>query len=150
MEFVCNMLKLASRVGPVSQSLYLALYYYRTGRYNEALCVTYLTKQRLSQPYIMYLFNVDRQRYSEIVGSMSLSRKMRTAWVNNMKLHKHAHYVDELVLEQEIGKQSDENFLYIPPLVLTHMLLVLSHFRLGHVHVTVSPVTDRPTDPAAL
>jgi hypothetical protein len=81
------MLKLASRVGPVSHSLYLALYlYYRTGRYNEAFRVTYLTKQKLLQPYIMYDDNVDRQRYSEAVGSLSLSRKMKTAWVDNVTL----------------------------------------------------------------
>ncbi|XP_056006099.1 uncharacterized protein LOC125658981 [Ostrea edulis] len=132
-RIVCNMLKLASRIGPVSHSLYLALYYYRTGRYNEALRVTYLTKQRLSQPYILYDGDhVDSQRYSEAVGSLSLSRKMKTAWTVDVKLIPEVHYIDELILEQEVGKQSDQNVLYISPFVLTDMLLVLSHYRLGN------------------
>jgi hypothetical protein len=94
---VCNMLKHASRVGHVSFSLYLALYYHRTCRYNEALRVTYryLTKQRLSQPYTMYDGKVDRQRYSEAVGSLSLSMKMKTAWVKDLELRCKFRYIDE-------------------------------------------------------
>ncbi|XP_048746114.2 uncharacterized protein LOC125658760 [Ostrea edulis] len=145
-RIVCNMLKLASRIGPVSYSLYLALYYYRTGRYNEVLRVTYLTKQRLSQPYIMYRSgHVDRQRYSEAVGSLSLSRKMKTAWVANVKLRSEVHYIDELILEQEVSKQNDQNVLYISPFVLTDMLLVLSHYRLGNRSQYLQSLTDLQT-----
>ncbi|XP_048744867.2 uncharacterized protein LOC125657948 [Ostrea edulis] len=144
-RIVCNMLKLASRIGPVSYSLYLALYYYRTGRYNEALRVTCLTKQRLSQPYIMYHGTVDRQRYSEAVGSLSLSRKMKTAWVDNVKLRSEVHYIQELILEQEVSKQNDERTLFISPFVLTDMLLVLSHYRLGDISQCLQSLTDLHT-----
>ncbi|XP_056006105.1 uncharacterized protein LOC125658965 isoform X2 [Ostrea edulis] len=145
-RIVCNMLKLASRVGPVSHLLYLALYYYRTGRYNEVLCVTYLTKQRLSQPYIMYHGDyVDRQRYSEAVGSLSLSRKMNTAWVENVTLMSEIHYIDELILEQEVSKQNDDGILIISPFVLTDMLLVLSHYRLGNRSQYLQSLTDLQT-----
>ncbi|XP_048772857.2 uncharacterized protein LOC125678440 [Ostrea edulis] len=128
----CNMVTLASRVGTVSHSLYLALYYCRTGRYNEPLRVTYLTKQRLPQPYILYEGNVDRQRYSEAVGSMSLSRKMKTAWADNVIFTQNIHFIEELILEQEVCKQNGIYALWIPPFVLTEMLLVLSHYRLGN------------------
>jgi hypothetical protein len=141
----CNMLKLASRVGHVFCSLYLALYYYRTGRYNEALRVTYLTKQRLSQPYIMYSSNVDRQRYSEAVGSLSLSRKMKTAWVRSVLLDNKVHYIDELLLEQEVIKQNGIPNLHISPFVMTEMLLVLSHYRLGNRSQYLQSLTDLQT-----
>ncbi|XP_056006118.1 uncharacterized protein LOC125657819 [Ostrea edulis] len=144
-KIVCNMLKLASRIGPVSYSLYLALYYYRTGRYNEVLRVTYLAKQRLSQPYIMYSGDVDRQRYSEAVGSLSLSQKMKTAWVDNVKLKYEVHYIDEFILEQEMSYQNDEPALYISPFVLTDMLLVLSHYRLGDISQCLQSLTDLQT-----
>ncbi|XP_048746396.2 uncharacterized protein LOC125658966 [Ostrea edulis] len=144
-RIVCNMLKLASRIGPVSHSLYLALYYYRTGRYNEVLRVTYLTKQRLSQPYIMYRGTVDRQRYSEAVGSLSLSRKMKTAWVHNVKLGNEIQYIDELISEQEASKQIARDALYIPPLVLTDMLLVLSHYKLGDISQCLQSLTNLQT-----
>ncbi|XP_048747160.2 uncharacterized protein LOC125659520 [Ostrea edulis] len=145
-RIVCNMLKLTSRIGPVSHSLYLALYYYRTGRYNETLRVTYLTKQRLSEPYILQIYGyVDSQRYSEAVGSLSLSRKMKTAWVDNVMLRNAIQYIDELILEQEVGKQSDQNVLYIPPFVLTDMLLVLSHYRVGNRSQYLQSLTDLHT-----
>jgi hypothetical protein len=144
-RIVCNMLKLASRVGHVSHSLYLALYYYRTGKYNEALRVTCLTKQRLLQPYIMYWGNVDRQRYSEAVGSLSLSRKMRTAWARNVILDNEVHYIDELMLEQEVSKQNGEPLLHISPFVMTEMLLVLSHYRLGNRSQYLQSLTDLQT-----
>jgi hypothetical protein len=124
---VCSMLKLASRAGPVSTALYLALYYYRTGRYNEALRVADFTKQRLSQPYILYQGNVDRQRYSEAVGGLSLFRKMKTAWADTVSLEDKVHFIDELLLEQKVN----EHPLCIPPVVMADMLLVLSHYRLG-------------------
>jgi hypothetical protein len=139
------MLNLASKVGTVSHSLYLALYYYRTGRYNETLRVTYLTKQRLSQPYIIYYDNVDRQRYSEAVGSLSLSRKMKIAWVKHVTLHNKVHFIDEIILEQEVSKQNGFPSLYISPFVLTEMLLVLSHCRLGNRSQYLQSLTDLQT-----
>jgi tetratricopeptide (TPR) repeat protein len=156
-RIVCNMLKLASRVGDMSYSLYLAMYYYRTGRYNKALRVTYLTKQRLSQPYIMYngyvqsqpyimyYGYVNIQRYIETVGSLSRSRKMKTAWVSIMALYNKVHYIDELILEQEVSKQNGEPCLCISQFVLTEMLLVLSHYRLGNRSKYLQSLTDLQT-----
>jgi hypothetical protein len=144
-RIACNMLKLASRIGPVSHSLYLAMYYYRTGRYNEALHVTSITIQRLLQPFTMYRGDVDKPRYMEAVGSLSLSRKMKTAWVDNVLLDKEVRYIDELILEQEASKQCLDDPLFIPPFVVTHMLLVLSHYRLGNRSQCLQNLTSLKT-----
>ncbi|XP_052704691.1 uncharacterized protein LOC128180603 [Crassostrea angulata] len=80
-----NLLKLAGRVGDVSRLLYLALYYYRTCKYREALHVTALVKSRLTQPYIMY-DTVDRDRYNDCVAGWSLSKRMKKAWLNHVHM----------------------------------------------------------------
>jgi hypothetical protein len=139
------MLKLASRVGPVSQSLYLALYYYRTGRYSDALRVTYLTKERLSQPYIMYRSHVDRQRYIKAVGGLSLSNRLKTAWADNIQFYNNFHYIEELTLEQEASYENEDQAIFLSPFVLTEMLLVLSHFRLGNRSLSLQSLADLRT-----
>uniref|UniRef100_A0A8W8MAL8 Mab-21-like HhH/H2TH-like domain-containing protein n=1 Tax=Magallana gigas TaxID=29159 RepID=A0A8W8MAL8_MAGGI len=101
-----NLLKLAGRVGHVSCLLYLAMYYYRTCRYREALHVTALVKSRLTQPYIMYYNTVDRERYNECVAGWSLSKRMRKAWVYNACLHKNVYYIPEFDLEQTAAKDN--------------------------------------------
>lgn len=50
----CHMLKLAARFGCISDMLYIAIYYYKTLRYREALSVIKTTKVKLAQPYLMY------------------------------------------------------------------------------------------------
>lgn len=73
-RLIGTLLKLAGRVGDASCMLYLALYYYRTCRYREALHVTALVKSRLTQPYIIYV-TVDQDRYNECVAGWSLSKR---------------------------------------------------------------------------
>nr|XP_034313011.1 uncharacterized protein LOC117684538 [Crassostrea gigas] len=75
----CQMLKLAAKFGCVSDMLYIAMYYYKTLRYREALVVLEMTKVKLAQPYLMYRGRVDRERYTEAVGGQSWSTKMRQA-----------------------------------------------------------------------
>ncbi|XP_065930414.1 uncharacterized protein [Magallana gigas] len=50
----CHMLKLAAKLRCVSDMLYIAMYYYKTLRYREALSVLEMTKVKLAQPYLMY------------------------------------------------------------------------------------------------
>ncbi|XP_061188076.1 uncharacterized protein LOC133196159 [Saccostrea echinata] len=88
-RMICNMLKLAGCLCHVSHSLYLALYYYRTRRYDKSLHNTYLTKHRVSQPYVMIMKTVDRQIYNEAVSNLSLSKKMKTAWVEMLSVLPH-------------------------------------------------------------
>jgi hypothetical protein len=142
-EIACNMLKMASRIGTVSHPLYLASYYYRTGRYDEAIRVAYLTKERLLQPYIMvYSGNVNRRRYRETVGSLSPIKKMITVWADCVRFYNTIYFIKELVLEQEVRNASGELPAYVPPLVMADMLLVLSHFRLGNVSQSLQSMRD--------
>ncbi|XP_065929585.1 uncharacterized protein [Magallana gigas] len=139
-----NLLKLAGRVGDVCCLLNLALYYYRTCRYAEALHVTALVKSRLTQPYIMYN-TVDRERYNECVAGWSLSKRMKKAWVVNVLLHGNVYYIQELDLEQRAVKDNGEPILYISPYVMTDMLSVLSNYRLGNRSQCLQSLTDLQT-----
>ncbi|XP_065943974.1 uncharacterized protein [Magallana gigas] len=122
----CHMLKLAAKFGFVSDMLYIAMYYYKTLRYREALSVIEMTKVKLVQPYLIYNLHVDRERYTEALGGQSWSTKMRQAVAWNINLDKEKCYFNELLPEQQSGTQYTTSILSIPPHVLLHMLEFLS------------------------
>ncbi|XP_052699877.1 uncharacterized protein LOC128177263 [Crassostrea angulata] len=122
----CHLLKLTAKFGYVSDMFYIAMYYYKTHRYREALSVIEITKVKLAQPYLMYERQVDRERYTEAVGGQSWSTKMRQAVAKNVILDNKKCYIHELIPEQQSSKQMSELNLYIPPSVLLHMLEFIS------------------------
>ncbi|XP_052710053.1 uncharacterized protein LOC128184554 [Crassostrea angulata] len=121
-KMACHMLKIAARFGCVSDMLYIAMYYYKTFRYRDALSVIDITKVKLAQPYLMYGSHVDRERYTEAVGGQSLSTKMRQAVAQDIKLPNEIFHINELMPEQQSSTQNSWPLLYIPPLVLLYML----------------------------
>ncbi|XP_062582351.1 uncharacterized protein LOC134244092 [Saccostrea cucullata] len=142
---ICGMLKMAAILGPVSDLLYLALYYYRTERYDKTLHITCITKERLSQTCIMYNETVDRQKYNEAVGNLSLSRRMKIAWVNDVRLLKTIPFLEELCIEQFVSQHNGETLLIVSPFVVVEMLSVLSHHRLGNRTQCLQSLTDLQT-----
>ena len=73
----CYMLKLAAKFGSVDDLLYIAMIFYQTFRNREALSVIEMTKVKLAQPGLMHNGHVDPERYTEAVGGLSWSYKMR-------------------------------------------------------------------------
>ncbi|XP_062612490.1 uncharacterized protein LOC134274248 [Saccostrea cucullata] len=142
---IYGMLKMAAKLGPLSYLLYLALYYYRTGRFDKTLHITFITKQRLLQTFIMYGETLDRQRYNKAVGNLPLSRGMKIAWVDHVYLFKNIPFIEELCLEQFVSQQNGEPFLIVPPFVMVEMLSVLSHYRLGNRSQCLQSLTDLQT-----
>lgn len=123
---IINMLKLASRIGPVSQLLYLGIYYYSTGRYRKALTITKLCHQRLSEPYVT--FNViDKSGHFESVSLLSWSDRMNKSWMDCILFLGKIAYLKEMLLESSFCKQTS---LFIPPFVMLHMLFVLLNHKL--------------------
>ncbi|XP_048766818.2 uncharacterized protein LOC125673909 [Ostrea edulis] len=142
---IIHMLGLVSKLGCVSDGLYLALYLYDTGRYQTALTVTDTVKQKLSQPHILYRCNVDRQRYSEAVGGQSMLTKFRKAWAKDIVFDKQFTYIDELRLEQGVNKMNGMGIFHVSPFVILHMLYVLCHYRLGNRSQYLQALTDLHT-----
>ena len=67
------------------------------------------------------------------MAGVSLSDRMRKCLICDISLYKENLYIDELVPEKQANKADGSGFLYIPPLVLLHMLFVLNHNRLGDI-----------------
>lgn len=139
-RLICNMLKLAGRLGVVSDFLYLALHYYRTGRYKKALWVTSLVTFKLAQPNLLYTA-VDREQYNKFVAGWSLSRRMMNIWAETVVLHNSVNYIEELKLERNVSGANGRDVLFIPPLVLADMLGVLCNYKLGDISQGVKSLT---------
>nr|XP_034302761.1 uncharacterized protein LOC117681602 [Crassostrea gigas] len=131
----CHMLKLAAKFGIVSDMLYIAMYYYKTLRYREALSVIEMTKVKLAQPYLMYNGRVDGERYTEAVGEQSWSTKMRQAVAGDILLSNLICYISELIPEQQSALQSKWPILTIPVFVMLHFLEFLCY---RHINTTLS------------
>jgi hypothetical protein len=139
-----HMLGLVSKLGCVSDGLYLALYLYDTARYQTALAITERVKEKLSQSHIMY-GSVNIQRYSEAVGGQSMLTRYRKAWARNIKLSGEFAYIEELRLEQEVRRGNEMYHLHLSPFVTVHMLSVLCHYRLGNRSQYLQALTDLHT-----
>jgi tetratricopeptide (TPR) repeat protein len=125
----CHMLKLTTTFGCISDRLYIAIYYYKTFRYTEALSVIEMTKVHLGQPYVIYEYT-NIKKYIEAVGGQSWSTKCRKALAQNIILDNAIIYMDELITEiaqMRILAGVCRNDLYIPPLVLSYMLAFLCY-----------------------
>nr|XP_034322929.1 uncharacterized protein LOC105346791 isoform X1 [Crassostrea gigas] len=131
----CHMLKLADKFGFVSDMLYIAMYYYKTLRYREALSVIEMTKVKLVQPYLMYRRHVDRERYTEAVGGQSWSTKIRQAVARDIELGDIICFISELIPEQQSALQNRIPSLYIPVFVMLHFLEFLCY---RHIDTTLS------------
>ncbi|XP_061190085.1 uncharacterized protein LOC133197925 [Saccostrea echinata] len=123
----CHILKLAAKFGCTSDMLYIAMYYYETYRYMEALFLIEVIKVKLSQPYVMHNFNVDEEMYTKVVGGQSWSRKMSQAVAWNIKPNNRIPYISELIPEQQCSKHNDVPILYVPPFVMLYILEVFCY-----------------------
>ncbi|XP_056016241.1 uncharacterized protein LOC125674609 isoform X2 [Ostrea edulis] len=129
----CHMLKLTAKFGFISDRLYIAMYYYKTLRYTEALSVIEMTKVNLAQSYVMYDTTVDAERYTEAVGGQSWSTKSRHAVARDIKLENNIIYINELMTEQGVSLQNRIGKMYIPPLVVLHMMEFLCYRHIDTV-----------------
>jgi hypothetical protein len=70
---------------------------------------------------------VDTERYTEAVGGQSWSTKLTHAVTTDIRVDNKIIYINELVTEQMISLQNYIPALFIPPLVLLHMLEFLCY-----------------------
>eukprot|EP00105_Crassostrea_gigas_P011333 XP_011426943.1 PREDICTED: uncharacterized protein LOC105327955 [Crassostrea gigas] len=134
----CQLITLAAKFGCVSDMLYIAMYYYETLRYREALSVIKMTETKLVQPCLIYRRHVDTESYIEAVGGQSWATKMRQAMAGDIKLYSTTSYISELILEQQSALQNRVPALYVPVFV---MLLFLEFLCYRHIDTTLSQET---------
>nr|XP_022305143.1 uncharacterized protein LOC111112108 isoform X2 [Crassostrea virginica] len=130
----CHMLKLTAKFGCISDMMYIAMFYCKTFRYREALCITEIIKVKLAQPGLMYNRYVDPERYTEAVGGQSWSTKMRQAVAHDIRLNNYTCYINELTPEQQSASHI-RNAFDIPLLVLLHFVEFLWY---RHIDTTLA------------
>nr|XP_022329881.1 uncharacterized protein LOC111128532 [Crassostrea virginica] len=131
----CYMLKLAAKFGCISDMAYIAMYYYITSRYREALSVIELTKVKLAPPGLMYRRHVDPERYIEAVGGRSWSAKMRQAVAFDTKFYKNICFINKLIPEQQSSLQNKRGVIFIPLFVVLHFVEFLCY---RHIDTTLA------------
>ncbi|XP_062603878.1 uncharacterized protein LOC134265675 [Saccostrea cucullata] len=139
---VTAMLKLPCTTGFVSDILYLAMYFYRTRRYELSLNCLKKAQERMSAPFIVYDKTVDIDTYEYYTTGMSLEMKIKRAVMINIRLIFKVIYIDELELEQKIIRKNRTRVLFVPPFVILHMLFILNHHRLGDTVRSLQSLND--------
>ncbi|XP_062568347.1 uncharacterized protein LOC134230532 [Saccostrea cucullata] len=125
-----RLLKLTTKFGCTSDMVYIAMYYYKTMRFKDALFVLEMTKAIIS--YRMNMFS-NTDMYSEAMRGWSLTSKMRFFTRRIIKLNNYICYINELLPEQLSCLQESEVNLAIPVFVLLYMLEILCY---SHVDTT--------------
>lgn len=106
----CSMFKFSSAIGSVPEHLYLAMYYYGDGQYEQSLRCT----QR-ARPYSV-----------EVKSFNAMMKKCLIYFIN---LGNEDTFFSELVIEQNANEETSE--LAIPFEVMLHMMLILNYHKLG-------------------
>ncbi|XP_052700393.1 uncharacterized protein LOC128177636 [Crassostrea angulata] len=120
-----NVLKLSAKFGYVSDTLYIAMFYYKTLRYRETVTVIEKTKVKFAQPHLAYR-RIHTERYNEAVGGLPWSTKIRLAIANNIRLANYIFYIPELIPEQKSSDGMNRDSLMISPFIMLHFLEFLS------------------------
>ncbi|XP_062592536.1 uncharacterized protein LOC134253977 [Saccostrea cucullata] len=74
----CHMLKLAARFGCITDMLYIAMHYYKTLRYMEALSIIDMIKVKLAQPYVMNMGNRDKEIHVDTMRAQTARDDLQT------------------------------------------------------------------------
>lgn len=115
-KICCQILKLAAKFGFASDTLYIAMYLYKTLRFIEALSVIDKTKVKLAQPYLFYNegFVDNKERYTEAVGEQSLSSKMRQAVAGDIRVINGFFYIKECQNKRLVNKPIGKHYISHP------------------------------------
>nr|XP_034309239.1 uncharacterized protein LOC117683659 [Crassostrea gigas] len=138
-----HLLRLSMKFGYVSDMLYIAMFYYKTFRYKDALSIIDISKVKMSQPYVRFRGNGKGWAYIEAVGGQPWSTKITQAIANNLRLDNGICYITELLLEQESGKRSNRTWILISPFILANMLefLICRHNDTSRAQAALDNIT---------
>ena len=125
------MVKLAVKIGCVSQIMHLAVHYYRNCQYEMSLRCLQRAQDIMFKPYVVCKSQTNEEIYRRAMAGVSISDRMRKCFIWDIRFYNKYVYIPELVPEQEANKADGTCLLLIPPLVMLHMLFVLNHPRLG-------------------
>lgn len=118
-----NVFKLLTKFGYVSDTLYIAMFYYKTLRYRDTLAVIEKTKVNFAQPHLA-IRRIHTERYNYAVRGLPWSTKIRLTLTN--RLGNVIFYIPELISEQMSSRDMNRCSLMISPFIMLHFLEFLS------------------------
>lgn len=99
-KMMVSVLRWPSRIGPLSQLLFLSVHYYNTGRYHKVLEITGICLKRFSKPFILYYIIANEQEYNALVNIFRLGVRMQKAWMGSITINHQLFYLEELLVER--------------------------------------------------
>lgn len=114
-----NVFKLLTKFGYVSDTLYIAMFYYKTLRYRDTLAVIEKTKVNFAQPHLA-IRRIHTERYNYAVRGLPWSTKIRLTLTN--RLGNVIFYIPELISEQMSSRDMNRCSLMISPFIMLHFL----------------------------
>lgn len=114
-----NVFKLLTKFRYVSDTLYIAMFYYETLRYRDTLAVIEKTKVNFAQPHLA-IRRIHTERYNYAVRGLPWSTKIRLTLTN--RLGNVIFYIPELISEQMSSRDMNRCSLMISPFIMLHFL----------------------------
>lgn len=137
MKVGVRLLKFTIKYGCATDHLYLALYRYINGDFNNSLNILYETRKRLFQDYVFYCYNNHFQNpeaYEREMQSKTMPVKIKNAMASDIFIRYHTIFL-ELNIEIDLLKKSTpRKSLLISPFVFLEFLIFLCHYRLKSPH----------------
>ena len=110
--------------------LSVATYLFLFERYEEAVEVLSLVKQKMQSPHLMYYWHLDWKKYSAAKGSKLGIQRISKKYIADLFSFSNMCAISQLQLESTVSAKIYCTCLQIPPLVYTNMLAFLCHRKL--------------------
>ena len=107
------MVKLAVKIGCVSQIMHLAVHYYRNCQYEMSLRCLQRAQDIMFKPYVVCKSQTNEEIYRRAMAEVSISDRMRKCFICDIRFYNKYVCNDELVPEQEDNKADSAGILLI-------------------------------------
>lgn len=130
-----RLLKFTLKFGCATDQLYLALYRYLNGDFNNSLNMLDETRKRLFQDCVFYYNHLQNpEAYGREMQGKTLPDKIKNSMASDIFIRNHTKFL-ELNIEIDLLKKSTpRKSLVISPFVFLEFLIFLCHYRLKSPH----------------
>ena len=111
--------------------LYTALYHYRCRIYSAAISLLQEAKLKLQNPYLLYIWCKDIEKYQAARGEHKPFTQMKkeiVAWTVELRTDM---TIQELTLEHQAANRHLLDLIVVPPLVFTNFMCFLCYHHMG-------------------
>ncbi|KAK3100183.1 hypothetical protein FSP39_015889 [Pinctada imbricata] len=123
----------ASSPDCVQSNIFLAIYFYKCKRYETCVCLLHKLMKKINDKEIIYSWAFDVNKYASLGGDVfSVMSGMHRCIASYIPLDSETS-IPEISAECKKTEHDIKEVQLFSPLVLTHFLLFLCHFRDGYI-----------------